>query len=260
MFKRVFVFVFATFLLSGLLNGVQSAIGLDPDLIQIVQFAPAIGVGLMLLWFRPTTPVLNRLSPVGDVARRCGLAVAVVLAVMLVAVLVHVVSGKDVHGAWDDGLPFPWWSLVIAMTIGAAGEEIGWRGYLQPYLQTRFSELKASLIVGVIWGLWHIGAWEHGPVFVLLFVAMAVAMSVTLGALLRTARGANVAIATALHAAVNLGLVSLFDEEDGGLFALGALVGVWVVAAVITYVLAGPRAPLASSGVAPQAVGSLSST
>ncbi|HSB90239.1 MAG TPA: type II CAAX endopeptidase family protein [Anaerolineales bacterium] len=36
------------------------------------------------------------------------------------------------------------------------GEEIGWRGYVLPRLQAKHSALVSSLIVGAIWGFWHL--------------------------------------------------------------------------------------------------------
>ncbi|WP_294439737.1 CPBP family intramembrane glutamic endopeptidase [uncultured Slackia sp.] len=39
--------------------------------------------------------------------------------------------------------------------VPAFGEEWGWRGYLMPKLLGRFRVVPALLIMGVIWGLWH---------------------------------------------------------------------------------------------------------
>jgi uncharacterized protein len=46
------------------------------------------------------------------------------------------------------------WYMVL-MFPAVIGEEIGWRGYLLPKLQERFTPFVSSLMVGVIWGLWH---------------------------------------------------------------------------------------------------------
>lgn len=45
------------------------------------------------------------------------------------------------------------------MIIGGGFEEIGWRGYLQPTLQKRWSPFTSTLIVGGIWSIWHLPLW-----------------------------------------------------------------------------------------------------
>jgi uncharacterized protein len=47
-------------------------------------------------------------------------------------------------------------SFIILTVLAGMGEEFGWRGFALPRLQARYNALAASLIVGVLWSIWHI--------------------------------------------------------------------------------------------------------
>ena len=53
--------------------------------------------------------------------------------------------------------------VIVAATIFALGEELGWRGFALPGLQSRFNALVASLIVGLLWWAWHLPEALAGP-------------------------------------------------------------------------------------------------
>ena len=51
--------------------------------------------------------------------------------------------------------------FFIVYFIGAIGEEIGWSGYAIDPLQNRYGALKASIILGGFWAVWHIIPWSQ---------------------------------------------------------------------------------------------------
>ena len=45
--------------------------------------------------------------------------------------------------------------FFVVFFIGATGEEVGWTGYAIDPLQDRWGAFKGSLVLGVIWAIWH---------------------------------------------------------------------------------------------------------
>jgi membrane protease YdiL (CAAX protease family) len=119
------------------------------------------------------------------------------------------------------GAPF-----VGAIILPPLGEELGWRGFLQPQLSRRVGVLGASVIVGGVWALWHLPtAMGHFAGFPAFAVAT-VADSVLIGWLWRRS-GGSVAACVAAHAGLNLGIVRASPRAT-----LVVLVGAALVAAV----------------------------
>lgn len=63
-----------------------------------------------------------------------------------------------------DLLPLAISAFVMAL-FSNPWEEVGWRGFALPHLQKRYSALAATLIVGILWGLWHLPLffWAGNP-------------------------------------------------------------------------------------------------
>ena len=49
--------------------------------------------------------------------------------------------------------------IIIMVFFGGGQEEIGWRGYISPYLEKRFGLIVGGLILGIVWAIWHLPLW-----------------------------------------------------------------------------------------------------
>ena len=47
-------------------------------------------------------------------------------------------------------------ATFVMSLLSNTWEEVGWRGFALPRLQKNHSALAATLVVGVLWGMWHV--------------------------------------------------------------------------------------------------------
>lgn len=107
-------------------------------------------------------------------------------------------------------------TAVIVNSIYAFGEELGWRGFLLPSL-LHLGKLKALVISGAIWGVWHtpfilMGHLYPGSPY--LGVLMITVMCVLLGIIFGWLRLASNSLAPPViaHAALNAQLLAYFPS------------------------------------------------
>src|SRR5215213_8799653 len=139
--------------------------------------------------------------------------------------------------------------IMLAFFIfpgSALGEEIGWRGYALPRLQARRSALSASLILGVIWGFYHLPLYFTGqairPLSLFpLFVVSTIALSVII-TWMYNSTGGSLLLVVLLHATYNLTLTILIAPLGRQVtLAFSLYVGLLVVAAIVVVIWAGPK-------------------
>lgn len=100
------------------------------------------------------------------------LVIAIVLPVLffLVGLAVDAVwNGFSTVWPWFDNDKLPHWSpiflwLAWVVTYGL-GEESGWRGYLLPELAEHMPARPATLVVALVWALWHTPIFFYDPDF-----------------------------------------------------------------------------------------------
>ncbi|WP_418282011.1 type II CAAX prenyl endopeptidase Rce1 family protein [Halorubrum sp. DTA98] len=121
--------------------------------------------------------------------------------------------------------------FLFVLFLAGALEEPGWRGFMQPRLQERWSALTAALAIGIIWALWHVplviggGAGYQGSEWVGFFVFLPL-FSIVMAWVYNSTRG-GVLFVMLFHATINA--MPIFEAAEpvaGGLSQLIALIGV----------------------------------
>lgn len=122
-------------------------------------------------------------------------------------------------------------AMVFMLVLGPI-EEFGWRGVALPLLQRCMAPIWAGVVLGLIWGVWHLpafflsgtpqSAWGFTP-----FLAGSIAVSVILTPFFNAARG-SILVAMLFHFQLNNPLWPDAQPYDTWFFVAAALVIVWL--------------------------------
>ncbi len=77
-------------------------------------------------------------------------------AIMAIAYVYLSLSGSAIPKSEFPLYAFPLVFMYIMILMGPLGEEAGWRGFLFKKMISRYTPFYASVVVGLIWSLWHL--------------------------------------------------------------------------------------------------------
>ncbi len=201
----------------GLSTGLMMASGFGPSIAAfVIVGAFSGGLGLR----RWLEQCLNR--HIGW--RWFVLAFLVPPVMMLIALGVHLLLGGTVPASMAAAhIPLAIANFALVLLVGGPlGEEFGWRCYAMSALMARTSWRFASLLVGLLWGLWHLPLFfmigtAQSQMPILVFMLNILAGSVLFGWLFVQTKG-SVLPALVLHTSLNTwaGLLMIVPTQATG--------------------------------------------
>lgn len=245
--KPLIIFFFIAFILAWVLMGlavaqnygwIELAIPLEPILI-IGSWIPNIAAFLVIAFVLKRKGGIKKLFKGWLKFKVSALWYMVTLSPLILSAL-SIIIYKLLYGvAPVEGIlydPTGLIVLIVMITItGAMGEELGWRGFALPWLQSRMNALSASILLGMLWVIWHAPLWFAGLGFeempFLAYAIIGISFTVLVTWACNNSRGSLV-IASLFHLTLN---ISINIIESKALYIHAFLFLAFAMIIVLTY-------------------------
>lgn len=191
--------------LAAVAPAVQNGLGVPWDVLILVMLAPAIATLIVRLavprWRAADWPAV----PWGQVAAPA--ALALLYSAVVVGAMWWIGGEPPQLPAAVSGVPLA--LFVLLQAAGALGEEIGWRGEMQRAGEQLMPAPIATIAMGALFGLTHLGYWGLGPAFMIAFATSSVLMVLAMRLIWRGSTRQRMVPATLIHLGTNLALFAI---------------------------------------------------
>ena len=226
---KLLLYFVVTVILTVLIGVTQEQLKISYEKIALPQAAPAVAFLVITSLF----PILKiRLNITFNKLVFIKLLLALLIPFCLLLMGFYLCRmlgfGFEQTGDLTNTLPL----AIGGMLFGAVGEETGWRGFLQPSIEKQTSKIPATIITGTLWGLWHIGNYQYGLVFMIGFILFMTSASLILRIILDNTDN-NLLISIFFHLGINIGFYVFFKNSltNEKMICLNAII--WAATAVV---------------------------
>jgi membrane protease YdiL (CAAX protease family) len=228
--------------------GITVPEAVTPPAVVLGGFGPAIAAVLVTWWSDGSVrALLQSVLDWRQQPRWYLVALFLMPALIPVGTAVYAASGGVLDmSVLASRLPTYPLNFLFILVLGGGQEELGWRGFALPRLQSVYGGTVASLLIGAVWAAWHLplfaipAASQYGQAFVP-YAASVFGFSILLTWLFN-ATGGSVLLAMLFHASVNASTTLYPIPPDvlrtSGMpdsVMLGIGLGVWVLALLIVF-------------------------
>ena len=226
---KLTVFIVLVIIFSLPLFMIQPFTGVDFNKLSLAQFGPTLAYILTIILFKDLfISIKTKISKIIIIK----IIFSIIIPFLLCSITYFIGYLLKIELQMNTNIPYILFNYGIWIIIGAVGEEIGWRCYLQPLLDRKYPIIISSVIVGLIWGLWHINHFINGSIFVFEFLLFTISYSIIIMLLLKNTEY-SIFISSMFHASLNISFKIFLENSYGniGLYLIRACI--WAIIAII---------------------------
>ena len=201
---------------------------------EVMAMGPSIAAFIVVLIIGGKQGFVDLIRPFGRWRASLGLWVIAILGpavLYLIGLGVHLLMGGEAPPfimIKEELNLIPLYLVIVVLMPwnGPVGEEFGWRGYALPKLQNKYGPLIASLVIGTVWGLWHLPSFfaplgvvgaltaALGLGFIFLYTLGTIANSIFMTWLYNKSKASALIAGIVWHAAINFWAPVLLSDSS----------------------------------------------